>query len=100
MRTSTDTAACHRAESFVGRMLSINGEEFQQLSKRHSAINEQIAKLTAEYNDAKQLEVKAMNSEKEAIAAHKDSKDTLTMFKTHAQLFFKNGKSNFILRTF
>lgn len=95
MRTSADTATCHRADSFVSHMMSINGEKFEHLSRRHSDIIEQIAKLTSEYNEAKQFEETVMNSEKEAIAAHKGSKDNLTMFRTQAQLFFKNGECSY-----
>lgn len=101
MRTSQDTASCHRAETYINHLISINQREIEHLTRQQSSLIKEIKALTSEYKSAAKIEEAAVNSEKEALAAHKGSRDTWNMFKNQAQHFFSTGKCMFmpILKT-
>jgi hypothetical protein len=92
MRTSCDTAICQRAESFVGHLVSKNGDRINHLTKQRSVIRKQIAALTSQCNSTAKAEDEAMTAEQAAVVAHQGSQDTWNLFKLQAQHFFANGK--------
>lgn len=92
MRTSKDTAACHRADAYMNNLASTNRKEIEHLARKQSDVKKQIKALESEYKNAAKAEEEAVNSEADAAKAHKGSRDTWQLFKNQAQHFFSNGK--------
>ena len=97
MRTSEDTATCHRAEAYVNHFVKKNGDEIDHLTKQQSVLRKQITMITDECKKLVQLEEGFVNAENEAVAAHNRSRDILTMFKAQARQFFNNGNDYYML---